>query len=153
MKLIIQRVKEARVEINKKVVSSINTGILILVGFTHQDIDIPQTPIWNKIIKKILNLRIFPDQENRLNLSLKQINGDILVVSQFTLYADCKKGNRPSFSKAAPPDVAFDLYKKFLNDLGMAYPGKVKSGKFGEEMFLYFCNWGPVTIILNTENL
>ncbi len=153
MRIIIQRVKEAKVEVRKKVVASIGKGLLLLVGFSPSDEGLPGTPLWNKILKKIVNLRIFPDDEKKMNLSLLDIKGEILVVSQFTLYADIKKGNRPSFVQAAPPDIAVNLYERFIKDLKESYSINVKSGIFGEEMFVHLCNWGPVTIVLDSEIL
>ncbi len=153
MRIIIQRVKEAKVEVKGKVVASIGKGLLLLVGFTQSDKDLPGTSLWNKILKKIINLRIFPDEEKKMNLSLLDVGGEILVVSQFTLYADIKKGNRPSFVQAASPDIAVDLYERFIKDLKESFGVDVKSGIFGEEMFVHLCNWGPVTIILDSEIL
>ncbi len=144
MKLVIQRVKKASVTVNNELISEINQGLLILVGFADSDTD----SISSKHINKLLNMRIFSDINQKMNLNIRQVEGEILVVSQFTLYADLTKGNRPSFMKAAHPKFAENLYKNFVETLKKEYPDKIKSGVFGANMEVLLCNDGPVTILL-----
>ena len=148
MKVVLQRVSEASITINKEVYNSINAGLVILLGITEgdnqDDID------W--LIKKILNLRIFEDKNQVMNLSLKDINGDILLISQFTLFASTKKGNRPSYIKAAKPETAIPLYEKFITDLESSFEKKVATGKFGADMKISLVNDGPVTIIIDSKD-
>ena len=154
MKIVIQRVTDAKVTVAGKTVGEISTGLLALVGFGQSDTpDLATTPVWRKICEKILNLRIFPDDEGKLNKSLMDISGDIMLISQFTLYADCKKGRRPSFTGACHPYVAAPLFDRFVGDMRSAAPGHVAAGEFGSEMHLDFTNWGPVTIILDSEEM
>ncbi len=143
MKVIIQRTTNAKVEINNQIVGQINKGLLVLVGFTQEDTE--QKIDW--MVNKIINLRIFDDENKVMNLSLKDINGSILSVSQFTLYADTKKGNRPSYINALSGDKAINLYNKF-NEKLKTQNIKVEQGIFGEDMQVTFTNDGPVTIIL-----
>ena len=143
MKLVIQRVKEASVEVNKNVVGQIDKGLLIFVGITHTD----TKEIADYLVKKVCNLRIFEDENSKMNLSLKDVKGKLLIVSQFTLYANCESGNRPSFTDAAKPDTANELYEYFCEkckDNGI----EVKKGIFGADMKVNLLNDGPVTIIL-----
>ncbi|CAI2610025.1 D-aminoacyl-tRNA deacylase [Apilactobacillus kunkeei] len=147
MRVVLQRVSHASVSIGKEQVGKINQGYLLLVGIkdgdTMDDIDY--------LVRKISNLRIFADEDGKTNLSLKSINGEILSISQFTLYADTKKGNRPSFTKAGKPDFASDMYEQFnqsLRDAG----NYVKTGRFGADMKVDLQNDGPFTIIFDTEN-
>lgn len=154
MRIVLQRVKQASIEINTKQIASISRGLLLFLGFGHDDQpSLGKTPKWRKMITRISELRIFPDQKGKSNLSLHDIQGDILVVSQFTLYGDCKKGRRPSFSKAAEPQLAESLYNRFLQDLKQIAPGDVQSGVFGAEMDIHSINWGPVTMILDSGEL
>ena len=145
---VIQRVSSASVAINEKEKSSIEKGLLVLVGIedadTQEDID------W--LCAKIVNLRIFGDAEGVMNISLLDINGDALVVSQFTLHASTKKGNRPSYIKAAKPDIAIPLYKKFIQSLSALLSKTVQTGEFGADMKVSLVNDGPVTIIIDTKN-
>ena len=150
MRVLLQRVKWARVSVDGQLVASIKTGILALVGFSRQDTKLCHAKVWDKILQKIVNLRIFPDHTDKLNLSVVDINGEILIVSQFTLLADCRKGRRPGFSEAAPPEKARELFNRFKEDLQRLWP-KVATGVFGAEMDVEFCNWGPVTIWLDSE--
>ncbi len=151
MRLVIQRVKKAWVEIKQRKVASIERGLLVLVAFSKKDVgQIMDSPLWEKIIFKIPRLRIFPDKTGRLNLDLQEYDGEILVVSQFTLYGNMKRGRRPCFSEAAPAKEAEELYKNFLSTLYSAFP-KIKEGVFGAEMEVYLCNWGPVTLIMDSE--
>jgi len=148
MRVVIQRVKEASVTINNKVKSKIETGLLILVGIeaadTFEDVK------W--LSKKIAGLRIFPDQEGVMNLSIQDINGDIILVSQFTLHANTKKGNRPSYIKAAPPKIAIPLYEKMIEQLANELNKPIQSGKFGADMKVALINDGPVTIMMDSKN-
>ena len=146
MKIVIQRVKCAQVSIEQDLYSSIGHGLLLLVGVgpddSHEDVDYA--------VRKILNMRIFSDQEGKMNVSIKDIEGEILSISQFTLYADTKKGNRPAFTGAAKPDVATRYYDSFNQQLSQEVP--VKTGVFGADMQVELVNDGPVTIILDTKN-
>lgn len=142
MKLVIQRVKEASCVINNKLYSKINNGLLIYIGITHED----KIEDIDKYINKILNLRIFEDDNKKMNLNIKDVNGSILLVSQFTLYANIKKGNRPSFINAAKPNYALKLYNEFVNKLSKHI--NTKTGVFGEFMEIESINDGPVTIIM-----
>ncbi|MCF8367677.1 MAG: D-tyrosyl-tRNA(Tyr) deacylase [Bacteroidales bacterium] len=148
MRAVIQRVSNARVKIDKKISGEINTGLLIFLGVeesdTIEDID------W--LCKKIVNLRIFNDAQDVMNLALTEVNGDLLVVSQFTLHASTKKGNRPSFIKAARPPVAIPHYEKFVKRLEEESGKKVQTGVFGAMMNVELENDGPVTIIIDTKN-
>ena len=143
MKLVVQRVKEAKVEVNEKVVGKINKGFLVLIGVTHED----KKEQADYLVKKLCNLRVFEDKNGKMNLGLKDIEGELLIVSQFTLYADCSNGNRPSFTNAARPEKANELYEYFCkecekNDI------KVEKGIFGADMKVSLINDGPVTIII-----
>jgi D-tyrosyl-tRNA(Tyr) deacylase len=153
MRIVVQRVKQARVDIAGKPVAAIEQGLLLLTGFSSEDpIEPAEFPNWHRIIHKIPELRIFPDKEGKINWSIHEVSGEILVVSQFTLYASCKKGKRPSFSAAAPSAQAQYLYDCLIADLKKVLPHRVKSGVFGADMDLWFCNWGPVTIILDSTD-
>ena len=143
MKLVVQRVKNAKVEVNEKVVGEIDKGFLVLLGVTHTD----TKEIADYLVKKLCHLRIFEDENEKMNLSLKDVNGKLLIVSQFTLYADCTAGNRPSFINAAKPDFANELYEYFCQkckDSGI----EVETGVFGADMKVSLLNDGPVTIIM-----
>jgi D-aminoacyl-tRNA deacylase len=145
---VIQRVSSASVTINGNVKSSIAKGLLVLVGIedadTQEDID------W--LANKIVNLRIFNDAEGVMNVSVKDDDGDILAVSQFTLHASTKKGNRPSYSKASKPEVAIPLYEKFVKALELVLEKPVLTGEFGADMKVILVNDGPVTIVMDTKN-
>ncbi|WP_296384223.1 D-aminoacyl-tRNA deacylase [Winogradskyella sp.] len=147
MKVVIQRVSEASVVINNAKVASIKTGLLVLLGIINED---GQEDIdW--LCKKIINLRIFPDENKVMNTSLLDTDGNVIVVSQFTLQASTKKGNRPSYIKAAKPDIAIPLYETFVNTL-QTYLGKqVQTGEFGADMKVHLVNDGPVTIIIDSK--
>ena len=148
MKIVIQRVSEASVTIDSKIVAQINQGLLVLVGIEEAD-TIEDT---NWLVSKIVNLRIFPDENEVMNLSVKDIDGEIIVVSQFTLHAATKKGNRPSYIKAAKPDIAIPMYEKFLQQLDVELGKKIQTGKFGADMKVALVNDGPVTITIDSKN-
>jgi D-tyrosyl-tRNA(Tyr) deacylase len=152
MRIVLQRVKEARLSILDQEKVHIGLGLVALVGFGREDSsDLPQTPAWSKLLDKIVSLRIFPDHKGRSGVSLNEVHGEVLVVSQFTLYADWQKGRRPSFTPAAPPERAKALYDQFVNDLSRRTSGHVASGLFGAEMNILLCNWGPFTVILDSQ--
>jgi D-tyrosyl-tRNA(Tyr) deacylase len=148
MRVVLQRVATASVTVSEKTVGEIQKGLLVLVGIedadTQEDID------W--LVTKITQLRIFPDENEVMNLSVEEVNGELLVVSQFTLHAATKKGNRPSYIKAARPDVAIPLYEKFVSALENKLGKKVPTGIFGAEMKVAILNDGPVTIIIDSKN-
>ena len=144
MKVLIQRVKKASVTIENKLFSSIDKGILALVGIEKGD----NLENIQKMAKKIVNLRIFADENDKMNLSLQNINGEMLIVSQFTLCGDCKKGTRPSFDKSAPPDIANKLYENFVKEV-QNYGIKIGTGVFGATMDVELINDGPVTFMLD----
>lgn len=148
MKIVIQRVAEASVTIEQIQVAHINQGLLILVGIENEDTleDI------NWLVSKIVNLRIFPDINDVMNLSVKDCDGDIIVVSQFTLHAATKKGNRPSYIKAAKSEIAIPLYESFLLHLENQFGKKIQTGQFGTDMKVSLVNDGPVTIIMDSKN-
>lgn len=147
MKIVIQRVSKASVTIHQNKVADIQEGLLILLGIanedTQQDID------W--LVRKVLNLRIYNDAQDVMNKSLIDVDGDVLVVSQFTLYASTKKGSRPSYVKAAKPEVAIPLYHQFVSSLETALNKKVQTGEFGADMKVELLNNGPVTIIIDSK--
>lgn len=148
MRVVIQRVTEASVTINQKVFSSINRGLVILLGI--EDSDKAEDIEW--LSNKIANLRVFNDNTSVMNLSIKDISGQFLVVSQFTLYAATKKGNRPSYMRASKPEIAIPLYKSFIEELSFNSGLNVKTGLFGADMKVTLINDGPVTIIIDTKN-
>lgn len=147
MKVLIQRVKRASVTIDNELFSSIGKGILVLVGIEKGD----NLETIQKMAKKVVNLRIFSDENDKMNLSLIDIKGEILIVSQFTLCGDCKKGTRPSFDKSAPPQIANELYEEFIKEVA-AYDIKYGTGQFGEMMDVALVNDGPVTFMLEMKN-
>lgn len=146
MRVVVQRVKHASVTINGTVNGKINNGFLVLLGIqstdSKQDVDY--------LVKKVTNLRIFSDENDKMNLSLKDVNGKLLIVSQFTLYANCKEGNRPFFVEAAKPDVAIPLYEYFVSECKKIIP-VVETGIFGADMKVELLNDGPVTIIMDSK--
>ena len=148
MRVVIQRVTEASVSINGKVKSAIPDGLLILLGI--EDTDDQSDIDW--LCSKISNLRIFPDREGIMNLSVKDVGGEMLVVSQFTLHASTKKGNRPSYIKASKPDIAIPLYNSFIKTLSTEIGRDIKTGEFGAMMDIYLINSGPVTIVIDSKN-
>ena len=146
MRVVLQRVSHASVTVEEKVIGKIKRGFLLLVGVTHDD----TMEDMEYLVRKIVQMRIFEDEEGKLNRSIQDIGGEILSVSQFTLYADTKKGNRPSFSKAAPGDVALKMFEQFnglLRDTGIP----VETGQFGADMKVELLNDGPVTILLDSK--
>lgn len=148
MRTVIQRVQHASVAIDGAVRSEIGKGLLILVGFEDSDTD--KEIVW--MAKKIVNMRIFDDDKGVMNRSVLEIGGEILIVSQFTLYASTKKGNRPSYIRAAKPDIAIPLYESFCKEVEMQLGREVKTGVFGADMKVYLLNDGPVTIIVDTKD-
>lgn len=147
MRVVVQRVKKSSVSVNKKVVGKIDNGLMILVGFTYND----NIKDLEYMIKKVLNLRIFDDENGVMNKSILEVGGRILSISQFTLYADTKKGNRPSYIKALKSDEATILYNRFNELLNQKI--KVETGIFGAEMEVSLINDGPITIILDSEGI
>lgn len=148
MRAVIQRVSKASVTIGGKIKEEIQSGLLVLLGIEENDTgkDIE----W--LVKKIIQLRIFSDADGKMNLSVQDINGDILVISQFTLFSSTKKGNRPSFLRSAKPDIAIPLYEQFLSELQHQLNKEVYSGEFGADMKVELINDGPVTIIIDSKN-
>lgn len=144
MKLVVQRVKKSNLKIKNKLYSSINTGMVILIGISKND----NYEMAKELASKIIKLRIFNDDNGKMNKNIMEIKGEILVVSQFTLYADTNKGNRPSFINAAKPELAISLYNHFIDELQKLIPSKVRTGKFGADMKIELINDGPVTITL-----
>lgn len=147
MRVVIQRVASAQVFINEQMHAQIGKGLLILLGIEHNDNE--EDVDW--LCKKIVNLRIFPDHQNVMNLSVMDIDGEVMVVSQFTLHASTRKGNRPSYIRAAHPDVAIPLYKQFLRTLQNLTGKSIASGVFGAMMKVSLMNDGPVTIIIDSK--
>jgi D-tyrosyl-tRNA(Tyr) deacylase len=143
MRLVVQRVKNAEVKVDGKITGSIEKGFLVLLGVTHTD----TKETADYLVKKLCKLRIFEDENEKMNLGLKDVGGSLLIVSQFTLYADCSEGNRPSFINAAKPDMANELYEYFCNKC-KEQDIKVEKGIFGADMKVSLLNDGPVTIIL-----
>ena len=148
MKLVIQRVKHASVTVDGNVTGKIGKGFLVLIGIANSD----TKEIADQYLKKLLNLRIFEDENGKTNLSLKDVNGELLLVSQFTLYADCRKGNRPSFIKAGNPELANNLYEYIIAKCKEEIPD-VQTGIFGADMKISLVNDGPFTILLDSEDL
>lgn len=145
---VIQRVSEASVKIDGNVKGEIEIGFLVLLGITHTDT--PEDVEW--LSKKIIGLRIFSDAEGKMNLDLQAISGNILLISQFTLHASTKKGNRPSFIEAARPEVAIPLYEKMITQLSQDLGKTIETGEFGADMKVSLVNDGPVTIVIDTKN-
>ena len=143
MKFVIQRVKNAQVDVDNKTTGKIDKGFLVLIGVTHTD----TKEIADYLIKKLINLRVFEDENGKMNLSLNDVKGSLLLVSQFTLYADCSHGNRPSFTEAAKPDFANELYEYIISECKKEI-NNVETGIFGADMKVSLVNDGPVTIIM-----
>jgi D-tyrosyl-tRNA(Tyr) deacylase len=148
MRVVIQRVSRASVTINGKIHSQIGNGLLVLMGI--EDADTDEDIIW--LSGKIVNLRIFDDSNGVMNISLKEINGDILLVSQFTLHASTKKGNRPSYIKASKPDFAIPVYEKMIHQLSDDLGKRILTGEFGADMKVELLNDGPVTIVIDSKS-
>ena len=148
MKIVIQRVTEASVTIEQKIVAQINQGLLVLAGIEEED----NIEDINWLVSKIINLRIFADENEVMNLSVKDIKGEIIVVSQFTLHASTKKGNRPSYIKASKPEIAIPLYESFVKQIETELGKKVQTGIFGADMKVALVNDGPVTIVIDSKN-
>ncbi len=148
MRLVVQRVAHASVTVEEQVIGAIQQGFLVLIGIEQED----TREIADKMLKKLLNLRIFADENGKTNLSIQDVNGELLLVSQFTLYADCKKGNRPSFVRAGAPDMAEDLYE-YMIEAAKAYGVPVAHGSFGADMKVELLNDGPFTILLDSREM
>lgn len=145
---VIQRVSEASVKIEGEVKGKITKGLMVLVGITHDDTE----EDINWLTKKMVNLRIFSDEDGKMNLSLLDVKGNILLISQFTLYASTKKGNRPSYINAAPPAIAIPLYEKTIEALNVLIGKNIETGAFGADMKVSLLNDGPVTITIDTKD-
>lgn len=148
MKFVIQRVSKASVAVDNQIIGQINKGYLVLVGVCEED----SFEIADKMINKLLNLRIFEDENGKTNLDIKTVNGKLLIISQFTLYADCKKGNRPSFVKAGNPQKANEIYEYIIEKCSQELPS-VAHGKFGANMEVSLVNQGPFTIVLDSHEI
>jgi D-tyrosyl-tRNA(Tyr) deacylase len=148
MRFVVQRVSEASVTINNTIHASIQNGLFVLIGI--EELDTTEDADW--LCQKLIGLRIFSDTEHKMNLSLKDMNGDILLVSQFTLFASTKKGNRPSFIKSAKPDLAIPLYEHCIQQLSSLLEKTIKTGLFGADMKISLINDGPVTILMDSKN-
>lgn len=148
MKAVIQRVSQASVTIDSKIVAEIQNGLMVLVGI--EDADAKEDIDW--LCQKIANLRIFGDENEVMNLSVKDVDGNVIVVSQFTLHASTKKGNRPSYIKSSKPEIAIPLYENFVKALGNELNKKVQTGVFGADMKVQLLNDGPVTIVIDSKN-
>ena len=148
MRVVIQKVTQASVSIENQIVASIDKGLLVLVGI--EDGDTNEDIAW--LSSKIVNLRVFDDDNGVMNLSVKEVGGEVLIVSQFTLHASTKKGNRPSYIKAARPEVAIPIYEAFIKQVESLLGKRVTTGQFGAMMQVSLCNDGPVTILIDTKN-
>ena len=147
MKFVVQRVNKSQVEVEEKIVGKIDKGFMVLIGITHND----TKEIADFLVRKLINLRVFEDENGKMNLSLKDVQGSLLLISQFTLYADCTSGNRPSFTNAAKPEFANELYEYIIEECKKQIPN-VQTGIFGADMQVSLVNDGPVTIILEKNN-
>ncbi|MDX1445263.1 D-aminoacyl-tRNA deacylase [Lishizhenia sp.] len=147
MRLVIQRVSNAKVEVNQQVIGEIGQGLLVLIGI--EDADTMEDLSW--CVKKLIGMRIFSDEDGKMNLSIKEVDGGVLAISQFTLHASTKKGNRPSFIKAGKPDFAQKMYQEFIRLLNLEID-QVEQGEFGANMQVSLCNDGPVTITMDSKN-
>ena len=148
MRFVIQRVTEASVKVDKEIIGEIGKGFLVLIGISGED----TKDVADKMVKKLIGMRIFEDENGKTNLSLEQVEGELLLISQFTLYADCKKGNRPSFTKAGAPDMAEELYEYIISECKKKVP-KVECGSFGADMKVSLLNDGPFTVVLDSKEV
>lgn len=148
MRFVIQRVQHANVSVDGQIIGAINKGLLVFIGVTHSD----TREIADKMVKKLVNMRIFQDENDKTNLALQDVNGQLLLISQFTLYADCKKGNRPSFVNAGSPDMANELYEYIIKCCKESVQ-IVEKGSFGADMKINLLNDGPFTIVLDSDDL
>ncbi|GKX29386.1 D-aminoacyl-tRNA deacylase [Vallitalea longa] len=148
MRVVIQRVKQASVEVEGEVIGEIGKGLLVLVGFLDTD----DMKVYDYMLDKIINLRIFEDSEDKMNLSVKDVNGEICIVPNFTLYGDCRKGRRPSYSSAAKPDKARIIFEEFMKRANEKYDG-IKQGLFQADMKVELLNDGPVTLLLDSDKM
>lgn len=148
MRFVIQRVNHAKVKVNGNIVGEIQKGFLVLIGVRQDD----TREIADKMIRKLIGMRIFADENDKTNLALSQVDGQLLLVSQFTLYADCKKGNRPSFTDAATPDLADEIYEYIISECKKQV-SVVEKGVFGADMKVYLENDGPFTVVLDSDAL
>ena len=148
MKFIVQRVNKSQVEVEEKIVGKIDRGFMVLIGITHND----TKEIADFLVRKLINLRVFEDENGKMNLSLKDVQGSLLLISQFTLYADCRKGNRPSYTNAGNPDLANELYEYIIAQCQKEFPN-VQHGIFGAYMKVSLLNDGPFTIIFDSEQM
>lgn len=148
MRIVVQRVSEASVRIDEKIVGSISQGLMVLVGVETTDVQSDA----DYLVQKLLNLRIFSDEEGKMNLSIQDVGGELLVVSQFTLHASTKKGNRPSYIRAARPEQAIPLYSYFIEQTQKELQSKIQTGEFGADMKVSLVNDGPVTILIDSAN-
>jgi D-tyrosyl-tRNA(Tyr) deacylase len=148
MRIVLQRVSEASVKINNQLVGEISQGLMLLIGIEHED----EKSDADWLIQKVIGMRVFSDSDDKMNLSINEIKGEFLVVSQFTLHASTKKGNRPSFIQAARPEKAIPLYDYFCEQLQHVSEIKVQTGKFGADMKVSLVNDGPVTIVIDSKN-
>jgi D-tyrosyl-tRNA(Tyr) deacylase len=156
MRFVIQRVREARLDVDGRPYSAIGPGFVVLVGYGADEM-LPENRraaerSWEAMLHKMLGLRVFPDEAGKMTRDLDRFNGEILLVSQFTLYADCRKGKRPSFHTSAPAETAEAAYDKLAETLRERLPGRLKTGCFGADMDIHLSNWGPVTIILDSAD-
>ena len=149
MRLVLQRVGEASVTVDNQIIGQIEKGLMVLVGITDSDTD----ETLSYMAEKTTNLRIFKDEEGKMNRSLSDVGGELLLVSQFTLYADCKKGRRPSFVNAGSPDFANQMYEKLIEIFKAKLPGKIQTGEFGADMKVSLVNDGPVTIVFDSDEM
>ena len=148
MKFVIQRVQYASVTVDNNVIGKINNGFMVLIGVENAD----TKEIADKMVSKLVNMRIFQDENDKMNLSLSDVNGELLLISQFTLYANCKKGNRPSFTEAGKPDMANEMYEYIISKCKESVE-VVEKGEFGADMKVELLNHGPVTIILDSKDI
>ena len=148
MKFVIQRVEHASVTVDNNVIGKINNGFMVLIGVENAD----TKEIADKMVSKLVNMRIFQDEKDKMNLSLSDVNGELLLISQFTLYANCKKGNRPSFTEAGKPDMANEMYEYIISKCKESVE-VVEKGEFGADMKVELLNDGPVTIILDSKDI